>query len=314
MKKNRFLLPLASIAAYFLLLGLLSYVEQGAQSAQITSFSDALWYSLVTMTTVGYGDVVPQTGLGRVIGCIFLLVSLGILTSLLSLAYSLVVGQLIPKLRLRFRRSKPWHVFPLANEESIAMAKALKAESPDSVAIFLQSGETPDISISLSPRQILEAAGASVSFYYLGNTTPEICHQAAELAKIHPSVYCGTRIPEYFGPDAFLPAQACARLFWQQHPLQEEENTIVIIGGGRWMPQLLEQALLVNLFSPDQQLQYHVYGDDGSFPAAHYRLRAFCSETVPSEGRDAVCFHDGFPTPDILLGGHRIILLSLIHI
>ena len=48
MKKNRFLLPLASIAAYFLLLGLLSYVEQGAKSAQITSFSDALWYSLVT--------------------------------------------------------------------------------------------------------------------------------------------------------------------------------------------------------------------------------------------------------------------------
>lgn len=169
-----------SLAAYLLLLGLLSYVEKGAQSPQITSFPDALWYSLVTMTTVGYGDVVPQTGLGRVIGCVFLLVSLGILTSLLSLAYSLVVGQLIPKLWLWFRRSKPWHVFPLTNEESIAMAKALKEESQDSVAIFLQSGETADISISLSPRQILEAAGASVSFYYLGDTTPEICRRGMD--------------------------------------------------------------------------------------------------------------------------------------
>lgn len=323
MKKNRFLLPIAGIAAYFLLLGLLSYVEKGAQSAQITSFSDALWYSLVTMTTVGYGDVVPQTGLGRVIGCIFLLISLGVLTSLLSLAYSLVVGQLVPKLWLWFRRNKPWHVFPLTNEESIAMAKALKEESPDSVAIFLQSGEKPagDISISLSPRQILKAAGASVSFYYLGDTTPEICRQAAQLAQTHTPVYCATPIPEYFGPDAFLPAQACARLFWQKHPLQDGQSTIVMIGGQRWMPQLLEQALLVNLFSPDQQLQYHVYGDDGSFQASHYRLSAFCSETVPSPGRDAVCFHDGFPTPDILWRAQRIILcrdteaenLSLLH-
>lgn len=323
MKKNRFLLPLAGIAAYFLLLGLLSYAERGAEGAQITGFSDALWFSLVTMTTVGYGDVVPQTGLGRVVGCIFLLISLGILTSLLSLAYSLMVGQLIPRLRLWCRRGSSWQVFPLANEESTAMAKALKKESPDCVAIFLQSGENPvgDISVSLSPRQILDAAGASVSFYYLGDTTPEICRQAAELAQIHTPVYCGTRIPECFGPDAFLPAQACARLFWREHPLREGESTIVIIGGRRWMPQLLEQALLVNLFSPDQQLQYHVYGDDGSFRAAHYRLGEFCSETAPSAGRDAVCFHDGFPDPDILRSAQRMILckdteeetLSLLH-
>ena len=44
------------------------WAERTAPSANITSADDALWYSVVTMSTVGYGDQYPVTDLGRVIG------------------------------------------------------------------------------------------------------------------------------------------------------------------------------------------------------------------------------------------------------
>lgn len=41
------------------------------------TFFDALWWSFVTATTVGYGDISPSTGIGRVIACILMLVGIG---------------------------------------------------------------------------------------------------------------------------------------------------------------------------------------------------------------------------------------------
>jgi voltage-gated potassium channel len=42
--------------------------ERGHASANITTFTDALWWSVVTICTVGYGDRYPVTGEGRLIG------------------------------------------------------------------------------------------------------------------------------------------------------------------------------------------------------------------------------------------------------
>lgn len=53
----------------------------------ITSFGDAIWWSLVTMTTVGYGDFYPTTGGGRLVAAGLLvggLALLGVVTATLT--------------------------------------------------------------------------------------------------------------------------------------------------------------------------------------------------------------------------------------
>lgn len=42
-------------------------VEQNADGSNITNIGDALWWSVVTITTVGYGDYYPVTFLGRMV-------------------------------------------------------------------------------------------------------------------------------------------------------------------------------------------------------------------------------------------------------
>lgn len=49
---------------------LLYVVERNAQPEAFASIPSALWWSIVTLTTVGYGDVVPVTPLGKLFGAL----------------------------------------------------------------------------------------------------------------------------------------------------------------------------------------------------------------------------------------------------
>jgi len=64
--------------------------ELRAPEANITSTTDAIWWSIVSVTTVGYGDRFPVTFSGRVVA-IFLMVGgiglVSVLTSFLSNAF-----------------------------------------------------------------------------------------------------------------------------------------------------------------------------------------------------------------------------------
>jgi len=53
--------------------------ERGAKGADIKSFGDAVWWSLVTMATVGYGDYVPVTANGRIVAVGLMVVGISLL-------------------------------------------------------------------------------------------------------------------------------------------------------------------------------------------------------------------------------------------
>lgn len=70
------------------------YIEKGV-NPEVNTYEDAFWYVIQTITTVGYGDVVPDTSGGRIIGIIAMISAIGI-SSLLTAA---TTSSLIDKIR-----------------------------------------------------------------------------------------------------------------------------------------------------------------------------------------------------------------------
>lgn len=66
-KKEEFIFVIvASIIILFTITPLVFYFEHDAQPEVFKSMFDTLWWAVVTFTTIGYGDMYPITGMGRV--------------------------------------------------------------------------------------------------------------------------------------------------------------------------------------------------------------------------------------------------------
>jgi voltage-gated potassium channel len=58
-----------------------------------TSIGLAYWWAITTLTTVGYGDVVPVTSAGRVVGAVLMLTGLALIPTTTSVVVSLLLGK-----------------------------------------------------------------------------------------------------------------------------------------------------------------------------------------------------------------------------
>ena len=76
--------PLLSVLVIFLMVVFLAlgrrilFLERDVQPATFGSVPAALWWAVVTLTTTGYGDVVPITPLGRVVAALVMICGLGV--------------------------------------------------------------------------------------------------------------------------------------------------------------------------------------------------------------------------------------------
>ncbi len=316
MKKNARLI-LTALAVYFVLLGLLLLAETGAPGATIHSMWDAVWFSLITMTTVGYGDLSPVTGPGRVLGLIFALCSIGILTALIGVGLRLIGGAFIPRLRLRLGRKHRWYAFSCESEDAAALARSLVREDPGCLLVFpedrqghIDGAGAVRMAFDLPELEKLRRSKEGLSLFCMGPDPWTNYTEALSAAERGIAGYCMADLSaERFPPELqmFSPREAMSRQYWKAHPLKKSERTVVLIGCGEAGSALLERALMTNVFEPGRTAEYHVFGDSTGFAKLHPEIvRAL--DGVP--GDDLLRFHgeDWTEARDLIGRADRIIL------
>ena len=316
--KRSFKLLLAALVVYLALVFALLAAESGSAEASINSFGDALWYSLITMTTVGYGDLTPVTPFGRVLGLLFAICSVGILAALIAIGLRLISSELYPMLRLRLSRRQPWYVFAEASEEALALASALKRENPKALLLFPSAERDAPrdaVRIDRSCGSLSRLhQGGELAFFYMGTESLRNYTSALERARADLPSFCMTELPETREtPETlhfFDPSDALARSYWQTHPLRDSERCIVLIGTGRAAEALLERALLINVYPTGRPIEYHCFSFGESFAGLHHELVRSLGEG--GDDGDSLVFHKGDWTEEeaLLRRADRVILCA----
>lgn len=95
MRAKNTMMAIAAMSVLVVTIGtiLISTFEFQTPDATITNAGDALWWTLVTMSTVGYGDMYPITFAGRSVAIFLMFFGIGIFGSLAAFVTTLVGGE-----------------------------------------------------------------------------------------------------------------------------------------------------------------------------------------------------------------------------
>ena len=85
-------LLLVAWAAVMVICSLAMYAAENGVNAAVGSPLDALWWGIVTLTTVGYGDITPVTGEGRLAASILMLLGIGLFSAITAIVTSFMLS------------------------------------------------------------------------------------------------------------------------------------------------------------------------------------------------------------------------------
>ena len=307
-----------ALIALVIIISLLTISECGADNSTIHTPWDALWYSLITLTTVGYGDMAPVSPLGRILGIVLALCSVGILSAMIGVVVEMIRNQFLPKLMLRRSRKMKWFIFNCCSREAGLLAKELLSEE-DGIAIFpapmeavnFPSGKSVVIDLEIGALKKLRKSAEGMTAFLMKDDLWQNYKEGLDAAELSVESYCMAdimtdRLPA--GLHLFGRSECLARRYWQKHPLRAQEKSVVLIGCGKSGAAILERALLTNVFTPDRTVHYHVFEDSTEFEKMHTELVRALSRGEPDE--DSLTFYaDGWTDEiQVIRQADRIIL------
>ncbi len=116
--QNVVLLASVIISPVFIFAGLIFYFEAGNAAARIKNYWDALWWTIVTMSTVGYGDLTPASNEGKVLAILAIITGIILIAVLTASIASKLVERLVIKVKDRDTTKLRNHILILGWNEN----------------------------------------------------------------------------------------------------------------------------------------------------------------------------------------------------
>ena len=218
---GRFLAVLAALLALLAGTGTLIWLAERRHNAQFErdpakGIGSGLWWSAVTMTTVGYGDKAPVTPLGRTVALVWMFAGIIMISGFTAaITTALTVGELTS---------------PIKDIDDLYQARVLTVQGSTSERFLGEQG-IPHEALTSLPKALTRLAdnGADAVVYDAPILRWMIADQHAGVLRVLPQV---------------LERQDYGIALPQQSPARERINTLLleIIGGDDW-PALVQRYL-----------------------------------------------------------------------
>jgi voltage-gated potassium channel len=123
-------------------LALLFEEHSKSPNANIHTYPDALWWAIVTVTTVGYGDKYPVTEGGRIVATVLMLVGIGLIGVLTATVASVFIKEHTDANKIEMKKSHEsiGHQLARIGERLADVERRLGASDTDVAAIDAEAG------------------------------------------------------------------------------------------------------------------------------------------------------------------------------
>ncbi|MBN2809228.1 MAG: ion transporter [Deltaproteobacteria bacterium] len=270
-----------------LLFGLLFYLAERTVQPEIDLF-DSIWWAMVTMTTVGYGDLYPQTEIGRfLIAYPCMLLGIAIIGYLLGMTAESVFDHISRKKRGLVQITKENHII-ICNFPNLDKLKRLSTE----LKLHPNYKDSFFVVISDTIEKLPESLPTDTFAFVYGNPTSETVLQRANI-KAAAGLFILAGDPSNSDADAITFAIASVvELLRQEHhyPLKMTAELI-----HKENLSLLRKARVDGIVTPEG-LTDCLLAQEFLYPGIHEIITQIVSNEIGSQ----------FYILDTRLAGHRV--------
>ena len=303
-------------------------VENAANNEGFNNIFDAIWYMLVTLSTVGYGDIYPKTIAGRLLASILVILTPVILIYILNVVWDLLAGNII--LRLYLSKKNHWYIFDELNNESKRVIDSILLNKKNDYIVVCKSVNKEVEYLSNEYFDNKKFFNIDLDYNYFIRKKGEVKifltskdNDADKLAKAksieskaqefnnNVDIYITSSMHFDFISNnihVFNIHKSIAQSLINEFNKEFKDENIVLAGEGEIFEYLFENLIINNVYDKNQMNVYYIVENNDNFKKKHYKILDFINNTQKETFRDKIILIKDLYDSSILGKANTIIL------